>query len=138
MINTMSTTTQPSKARRWISWIMSDLVIMFMLPDAIFKFFQFPEAIKGTLELGYAQHHLIPLGILGLVCTLLYAFPRTSILGAVLLTGYYGGAIATHLRVDNPLFSHLLFPVYLALLAWGGLWLRNENLRAIFPFITKS
>ncbi|MEQ8808269.1 MAG: DoxX family protein, partial [Imperialibacter sp.] len=74
------------------------------------------------------------LGILGLLSTLLYALPKTSILGAVLLTGYWGGVIATHLRLDNPLFSHLLFPVYLAILAWGGLWLVNEQLRALFPF----
>lgn len=122
-----------SKGRLWTSRIMGGLVILFMLFDSIFKFFAHEEAIKGTVELGYSPHHLPILGTLGLICILLYAFSRTSILGAVLLTGYFGGAIATHVRLDNPLFSHILFPVYLAILAWGALWLRNEQLQQLFP-----
>ncbi len=130
----METTHQISKSRLWTSRIMSGIVILFMLSDSIFKFIQPAPVIEGTLELGYAEHHIIVMGILGLLSIVLYAIPRTSVLGVVLLTGYFGGVIATHLRIDNPLFSHILFPVYLAVLAWGGLWLRNEKLRALFPF----
>lgn len=128
------TTTNISKSRLWIGRIMSGLVILFMLFDAIGKFIKPEEAVNITVnELGYSEDHLLIMGVLALVSTLLYTFPVTSVLGAILLTGYYGGAIATHLRVDNPLFSHMLFPVYLAILMWGGIWLRNERLRALFP-----
>lgn len=125
---------QTSKGKRWAGWITSGLAVLFMLSDSIFKFIAPPEVVDGTVALGYAAHHLVPIGILGLVSTLLYIIPRTSVLGALLLTAYFGGAIATHLRLDNPLFSHILFPVYLALLVWGGLWLRNESLRRLVPF----
>ena len=112
---------------------MSWLVVLFMLFDSIFKFIQPESVVKGTLSLGYAEHHIAIIGTLGLISVILYAIPRTSILGAILLTGYWGGAIATHLRLDNPLFTHMLFPVYLAILAWAGLWLVNESLRELFP-----
>lgn len=112
---------------------MSGLVIFFMLFDAIFKFFVTEEAVAGTMELGWSVHHLVPLGVIALIATILYAIPATSVMGAVMLTGYFGGAIATHFRIDNPLFSHTLFPIYLAILMWGGAWLRNPSLRAIFP-----
>lgn len=127
-----------SKSRLWTARIMSGLVILLMLFDSIFKFIQPDPVIEGSLELGYAEHHIVVMGILGLLSILLYAYPRTAILGAVLLTGYLGGAIATHVRVDNPLFSHILFPVYVAVLAWGGIWLRNARLRALIPFQRKS
>jgi hypothetical protein len=109
-----------------------DLVILFMLADSIFKFIQPVELVQGTIDLRYAPHHIAVIGILGLISILLYAVPRTAVLGAILLTGYFGGAIATHLRLDNPLFSHTPFPVYLAVLAWGGLWLRDERVRKNF------
>lgn len=121
-----------SKSRVWSGRTMSGLVILFMTFDAVFKFFKSQEAIQGTTDLGYAEHHLVTLGIIALIPTILYAIPATSVLGAVLLTGYFGGAIATHFRVDNPLFSHTLFPVYLAILMWGGLWLRDRRLTGIF------
>jgi hypothetical protein len=122
-----------SKGRLWTSRIMAALVILFMLFDSVSKLFSAREAVEGTLELGYALHHLPILGALGFICILLYAIPRTAILGTLLLTGYFGGAIATHVRLDNPLFSHILFPVYLAILAWGALWLRNDRLRQLLP-----
>lgn len=125
----MTETKQPSKTILWSSYFMSGLVILFMLFDSIFKFIQPEEVVKGTLELGFAEHHIAILGILGLLSILLYAYPRTTLLGAVLLTGYWGGAIATHVRLDNPLFSHVLFPVYLAVLAWGAIWLKDERVR---------
>ena len=118
-----------SKKRFWISWIMSGIVILFMLFDSIFKFIQPEEVIKGTLELGYSEHHIVILGSLGLISIILYIVPKTSFIGVVLLTGYWGGAIATQLRMDNPLFTHILFPVYLAFLAWGGIYLRDERIR---------
>ena len=123
--------TAPSKGRVWASRIMGGLVILFMLMDSIFKFIVNEEVIKGTTELGFSVHHLPILGTLGLISILLYAYPRTEILGAILLTGYWGGAIATHVRMDNPLFSHILFPVYLGILAWGALWLKNERFRRL-------
>ena len=112
---------------------MSGIVILFMLMDSIMKFIQPEEVISGTMELGYAAHHIVPLGILGLTSILLYCLPRTTILGALLLTAYWGGAVATHIRLDNPLFTHILFPVYLGILAWGGIWLRDERIRNLIP-----
>jgi len=122
-----------SKARLWTSRIMAAIVIFFMLFDSIFKFFPPQEVIDGTLELGFAEHHIPILGALGFISIVLYAIPRTAVLGAVLLTGYFGGTIATHLRLDNPLFTHTLFSVYLGILAWGALWLRMDLLRQLFP-----
>lgn len=127
-----STTTVPmSKGKLWTARIMGILVILFMLMDSIFKLFPNDIVTAGTVELGYQVHHLPVMGVLGLLSIVLFAIPRTSVLGAILLTGYFGGAIATHLRLDNPLFSHILFPVYLAVLAWGSIWLKNEMFRKL-------
>lgn len=125
---------QTRKAKLLAARIMSGLVVLLMLSDSIFKFIKPAPVVEGTLELGYAEHHIIVLGTLGFLSILLYAIPRTAVLGAVLLTGYFGGAIATQLRMDAPLFSHLLFPIYPAVLAWGGVWLRDESLRKLLPF----
>ncbi len=122
-----------SKTKLWTSYVVSGLVILFMLMDSIMKFVKPPEVIEGTLALGYAEQHLPIIGTLGLISTLLYIFPRTTIIGAILLTGYFGGAVATHLRLNNPLFTHVLFTVYFGILIWGGLWLRNSKLREMFP-----
>ncbi len=126
---------QPSKAARWTSYVMSGIVILFMLMDSIMKFIRPTEVIEGTLALGFNEKHLTTLGSLGFISTLLYIFPRTTILGAILLTGYFGGAMATHVRLDNPLFTHILFTGYLGILMWGGLWLRNLKLRELFPMV---
>ena len=120
-----------SKTTRWISYIMSGLVILFMLMDSIMKFVKPPEVIEGTVALGFGEEHISIIGALGLICTLLYAIPRTSFIGAILLTAYFGGAVATHLRLNNPLFTHILFTVYFGILIWGGLWLRNKQLREV-------
>lgn len=130
----MNESFQPSKKIVWASRIMSGMVILFMLMDSISKFIQPVAVVEGTLELGFAEHHILVIGILGLISVLLYAFPQTSILGAVLLTGYWGGAVATHVRLDDPLFSHILVPVFLGILAWGALWLRDGRLRKLLPF----
>jgi hypothetical protein len=127
---TMQTKTS-LKTHIWIGRALSGLVILFMLFDAIVKFIKLPEAVKTTVnELGYAEHHLFVLGLLALVATVLYAIPKTSVLGAIFLTAYLGGAIASQLRVDHPLLSNIIFPLYLALLAWAGLLLREPFLRA--------
>ena len=123
--------TTPSTAKVWTGRTMGGLVILFMLMDSTFKFIVNDDVIKGTTDLGFQLHHLPIMGTLGLIATLLYIFPRTEILGAILLTGYWGGAIATHVRMDNPLFTHILFPVYLGILAWGALCIKSERLRKL-------
>jgi hypothetical protein len=111
--------------------VLTGLASVFLLFDAVFKLVMSPEAIAGTQDLGWPASVLRGLGVLELVCLVMYLVPRTAVLGAVLWTGYLGGAIATHLRVGNPLMSHTLFPVYIAALIWGGLWLRDRRVRAL-------
>jgi hypothetical protein len=116
-------------------YVMSGLVVAFMLFDGIIKLVPMDVVIKTQAELGYPTSPGMArfLGMIGLTSTLLYAFPRTSLLGAILMTGYLGGAITTHLRVGNPLFTHILFGAYIGLIAWGGLYLRDPQLRALLP-----
>ena len=116
-----------------IGRIMSALPVLFLLLDGAMKLVKPAPIVSGTIELGYPQAVIVPLGVILLACTVLYAIPRTAVLGAILLTGYLGGAVATHVRVGHPLFSHTLFPVYVGALIWGGLLLRDERLRAMFP-----
>jgi hypothetical protein len=114
-------------------WIMSGLVALFLLFDSIVKVMKLPLAVEGTTQLGYPESVIVGIGIVELVCLVVYLIPQTSILGAILLTGYLGGAIATHVRVGSPLWSHVLFPTYVAALIWGGLFLRLDRLRALIP-----
>jgi hypothetical protein len=121
----------------WAGRILSALVVLFLLLDGTIKVMELDVATKPTAELGYPVSVVFGLGILTLVIAVLYAIPRTSVLGAILLTGLLGGAITTHLRVGNPIFTHMLFGLYLGLAAWGGLVLRNDRLRAlILPWAT--
>ena len=124
-----------SKKGLWAGRIMSALVILFLAFDVAFKFVKPapPPVVEAMAHVGWSVSLLPVLGIILLVCTTLYVIPITSILGAILLTGYLGGAIATHLRVGDPLFSHVLFPTYLGVLLWGGLYLREPRLRALIP-----
>ena len=128
--------TPPSTGALWTGRIMSGAVILFMLFDGGIKLVPLEIVTEASAQLGLPATAAMArtLGILALASTLLYAIPRTSVLGAILLTGYMGGTIATHLRVDSPLFTHTLFGLYLALLAWGGLYLREPRLRALIPF----
>jgi hypothetical protein len=131
------TDTTPTKGQLIAGRVLSGLVILFLLFDAGLKLVAPQFAIdNGPPNLGWPPKietmHL--LAILLLVPTLLHIWPRTAILGAILITGYLGGAIATQVRVGNPLFSHMLFGVYLGLMLWGGLWLRDPRLRAMIPF----
>ncbi|GJE55853.1 MULTISPECIES: DoxX family protein [Methylobacterium] len=114
---------------------MSGLVIVFLLFDAGIKLVPIAPVTETLTALGWPASIEMArgLGVLTLVCTLLYATPRTAVLGAILLTGYFGGAMATHLRVGSPVFSHLLFGFYLGLLLWGGLYLRDARLRTLIP-----
>jgi hypothetical protein len=98
------------------------------------KVLRLAPAVEGTTALGYPASAVRAIGLIELACVALYLVPRTSVLGAVLLTGYLGGAIATHVRAGNPLLSHTLFPIYVALFVWGGLYLRDERVRAFLPF----
>ena len=122
-----------SKGRLWTGRIMSGLPALFLFVDAVGKLVKPAPVVEGTLQLGYPESVILGLGIVLLACTVLYVSPRTAILGAILLTGYLGGAVATHVRVGSPLFTHILFPVYVAVLIWGGLYLRDERLRALIP-----
>jgi hypothetical protein len=124
---------QTSNALVWVGRVMSGLVIAFMLLDGAMKLVPLDVVVTTSEQMGIPGSLARPLGIIGLVCTLLYAFPRTSVLGAILLTGYLGGAIASHFRLNDPIFTHPLFGLYLGLLAWGGLYLRDARLRALIP-----
>ncbi len=118
-----------SRGARRAGLVLSGVAVLFLLFDITLKLIASPQAIEGTAALGWSAELIRPLGILQLICLVLYLIPRTAPLGAVLWTGYLGGAIATHLRVGNPLFSHVLFPVYIAVLLWGGLYLRDTRVR---------
>jgi hypothetical protein len=122
-----------SKKSLWAGRILSGLVVVFLIPDGIFKFIKPAPVLEAFAHVGWSMSLANTLGILLLACTALYAFPRTSILGAILLTGYLGGAVATHLRAGDPLFSHVLFPTYLGTLLWLGLYLRDVRLRVLIP-----
>lgn len=119
--------------RPWAGIVISAIPTLFLLMDAAGKFFKPEPVVTGTLDLGYQESVIIPLGIVLLICTILYAVPKTSIIGAILLTGYLGGAVATHVRISNPLFTHTLFPVYLGIMIWLGLYLRDIRLRSLVP-----
>lgn len=112
-------------------WIMTGLLALFLIgASATPKFLNLEAAINSMTELGWSTDHLLMLGLLEVILTILFIIPRTSLLGAVLLTGLFGGAMASHLRVGNPLFSHTLFTIYLGAFMWISLWLRDEGFRA--------
>ena len=130
---TSITSASTGKKMLWAGRILSALVIVFLLFDGVIKVIEM-DIVKQTMaELGYPVQVAFGLGILTLVIAVLYAIPHTAVLGAILLTGLLGGAIATHLRVGSPIYSHLLFGAYLGLMAWGGLFLRDRRLRALIP-----
>jgi DoxX-like family len=111
--------------------ILSGIAVLFLLFDSLGKLLRVAPVVEGTAQLGYPDHIIRPIGIILLICVVTYVTPRTAILGAVLLTGYMGGAIATHVRVGSPLLTHVLFPVYVSVLVWGGLFLRDLRLRHV-------
>ena len=117
----------------WTGRIISGFIVLFMLFDGGAKVARFAPYVKGTVEAGYADSLVIPLGIVGLFCTILYAIPQTSILGAILLTGYYGGATATHVRLGQPQFY---VPIVFGILVWIAMYLRDPRLRELVPLRT--
>ena len=125
-----------STAARWTGRVLSGVVVLFLLFDGAIKLLPLQVVTETMDKMGWGAGEGLArsLGVITIVCTLLYAVPPTSILGAILLTGYLGGAIASHVRIDSPLFSHTLFGLYLGLMLWGGLWLRDPSLRSLLPF----
>lgn len=122
-----------SKLANRVGWALTTLFTLFMIFDIVIKLIRMAIVEEALAQLGYPAGTGFSIGVLEAVLLALYLVPRTSVLGAVLFTGLFGGAIASHLRVESPLFSHVLFGVYLGLFAWGGLWLRDARLRALFP-----
>jgi DoxX-like protein len=121
-----------SKKRLWAGRITSALPALFLLFDGVGKLVKPAPVVEATVRLGYPESVILGLGVVLIACTVVYLIPRTSILGAILLTGYLGGAVATHVRVDTDLFP-VVFPIILGVLVWGGLFLRDDRLRALLP-----
>lgn len=124
--------TSVSKGTVWAGRIISGLPALFLLFDGAMKLVKPAPVVEATTRLGYSQNVIVPLGIVLIVWTILYLIPRTAILGAILLTGYLGGAVATHVRVAEGVFS-IIFPVIVGALLWFGLYLRNRSLRVLVP-----
>jgi hypothetical protein len=117
----------------WAGRILSGLVVLFFLFDSFGKLMKLAPVVAGTVELGFPQSTIRGIGVVLFVCTIAYVIPRTSVLGAILLTGYLGGAVAVQVRVGHPLIAYTLFPVYVGILVWLGLYLRIEQLRGLVP-----
>ncbi len=132
-METTDQTAAPNTLMLWTGRVLSVLVMLFLLMDCTMKLLDLDQVKSAMVQLEWpvTQDRLI--GVIELVCLVLYAVPRTAVFGAVLMTGLLGGAIASHLRHGDPLFSHTLFGVYVGLMAWGGLWLRDDRLRALIP-----
>jgi hypothetical protein len=120
-----------SRRALWAGRIVSGIAVAFLLVDTTAKLLRLAPAVEGTAQLGYPASALTVIALAELLCLVTYLVPRTAVLGAVLWTGYLGGAIATHVRMDAPLFTHTLFPIYVAALLWGGLYLRDLRVRAL-------
>ena len=118
---------------RWIGWGLTGLFVLFMLMDVGIKLMRLPIVDETMIQLGFRMGVGFWIGVVEAALLILYFVPRTSVLGAILFMGIFGGAIATHWRNDDPLFTHDLFGVYLGIVMWGGLWLRDPALRALFP-----
>ena len=120
-----------SSAQLWVGRVLSGIAIAFFFVDALGKLLRVGPVLEGTKQLGYPESSVFTLGVLLIIGTVLYAVPKTSVIGAIYLTGFLGGALATHFRVGSPLFTHVLFSVYVAAFVWGGLVLRNPRLQAV-------
>jgi DoxX-like family len=127
-------TQTPSQAKLWTGRIVSGLPLLFLAWDGAMKLVAIDQVVAATAELGFARNTLPWLAAIELLGVLLTCLSRTRVVGAVLLSAYLGGAVATHVRLENPLFSHTLFPIYVAALLWGGLYLRDARVRALSPF----
>jgi len=124
-----------AKPALWLGRVLSSLVILFLLFDGAIKLVPWPVVTETMDRIGSSENLARSLGFITVACTVIYAIPPTSILGAILLTGYLGGAMASHVRIGSALFSHTLFGLYLGLMVWGGLWLRDRRLRPLIPLL---
>jgi hypothetical protein len=124
----------PSSNRRiWAGRIVSALPVLFLLFDGVIHVMRIPAVVEGFAKAGFPISTAVPLGIIEIICIVLYVIPRTSVLGAILLTGYLGGAVATNVRQQLPMLGYVLFPVYVGVFIWGGLWLRDDRIRSLIP-----
>lgn len=122
----------PSKAKLWTGYIFTALIALFMTFDAVIHILKPAPVVEGFAKTGYPLSVSVPLGIVVLCCVALYLFPRTAVLGAILLTGYFGGAVATHVRIEAPLFE-CIFPVLFGVITWVGIYLREPRLGELIP-----
>ena len=127
-----------SKKKLWAGGIISALAILFLLFDSIIKLIAIDPVVESFAQLGYPLSLALGIGLVELVCLVAYVIPRSSVLGAILLTGYLGGAVATHVRVGSPFLTHTFFPIYVGVLIWGGLFLREDRLRALIPLRARA
>ena len=125
--------TDSTRTQRRTAYVLTTLAALFLALDTVMKLLRLAPAVEGTVALGYPEHTVAVIGAIELVCLVLYLVPQTAVFGAVVMTGYLGGAIATHVRVGNPLLTYTLFPIYVAAMLWGGLYLREPRLRALLP-----
>lgn len=121
-----------SKARFWAGLVLTILPALLLLLDGVMKLFKPEPVVTATVRLGYAEGAIVPIGVVLIVCTVIYLIPQTAVLGAILLTGYLGGAVATHVRAGEGWFP-ITFPIIFGVLLWGGLWLRDGRLRGLLP-----
>ncbi len=135
-MTTIAETAPVSKTALWTGRFLSGLVILFLLFDGAVKLVPWPVVTESMDRIGYGSSENLArsLGFITIACTVLYTIPPTAVVGAILLTGYLGGAMASHLRIGSPLFSHTLFGFYLGLMLWGGLWLRDRRLRTLITY----
>ena len=131
----MSEVSSASIATRWTGYVMTILSSLFLLLDGVMKLFKPRFVVEATMQLGYQESAILPIGIILVICTVLYLLPITSVLGAILLTGYLGGAVATHVRAGQGSFP-IIFPVIIGVLIWGGLYFRDHRLRNLIPLLT--
>ena len=124
--------TQVSRTNLWVGRIVGGLPVLFLLVDGVMKLFKPAVVVDATVKLGYSESTIIPIGLVLIACTVLYLIPATSVVGAILLTGYLGGAVATHVRAGEGLFS-IIFPIIFGILLWLGLYLRDFRLRELVP-----
>ena len=133
----MQTEVAISKGRVWSGRILSVLAVLFFVMDGAMKLAKPPFVVKATLQLGYPESTIVGIGAVLLAATLLYVVPRTAVLGAILLTGYLGGAVAANVRAATPLFN-IVFPIVFASMVWGGLWLRDPRFERLLPLTSKA
>ena len=131
-----TTSISTPKAKLWLGRVLTGLPALFIAVDGLMKFLDLPQVVEASAKIGFQRATLPVIGAIEVLCVVLLSIRRTAPFGAVLISAYLGGAVATHVRLGDPLFSHTLFPIYFAALIWAGLYLRDERVRALSPFKT--